>query len=315
MLWPDVGTGVDRSYFSRSAIRNAPPMTLRFRTSADLLGAHVSTAGGVDTAFRRANTIGATAIAIFSKNSNQWKAKPLDRKTVDAFRAGWKASGVKVVITHASYLINLATPDRTLWKRSIDAMIVELQRAGALGIHAVVLHPGAHVGAGVDGGIRRIGNALDSIHERIPDCRVTTLLETSAGQGTSLGCTFEELGRMIEATNDKARVGICVDTCHVFAAGYDIRTRTSYERTMKELFRHVPRKYLGAVHLNDSKRELGSHVDRHELIGKGHLGTKPFELLLNDRRFKGVPKVLETPKITEFGSDIEGLALLRAMLV
>ncbi len=289
-------------------------MTLRFRTTADLLGAHVSAAGGVDTAFARAETIGATAFAIFSKNSNQWKAKPLDRKTIDAFRSNWKASSVKAVITHASYLINLATPDRTLWRKSIDAMIVELRRAEALGIHAVVLHPGAHVGSGIDRGIDRIGKALDAIHDALPECTVVTLLETSAGQGTSLGCTFEELGMMIDATADKKRVGICFDTCHVFAAGYDIRTKRGYDATIKELLQSVPRRFMGAVHLNDSKRELGSRVDRHESIGKGHIGTNAFELLLNDPHFKGVPKVLETPKITEFGSDIEALALLRSML-
>jgi len=289
-------------------------MSLRFRTKSDLLGAHVATAGGVETAFDRAEKIGATAIAIFSKNSNQWKAKSLSEKTVDAFRSAWKASSVKAVITHASYLINLGTPDDELWRKSIDAMIIELQRAELLGIHAVVLHPGAHVGAGVDYGVRRVAAALDTIHHAIPDCPVVTLLETSAGQGSSLGCAFEELGGMIDATQDKSRVGICVDTCHVFAAGYDIRTKKGYEASMKELIRFVPKKYIGAVHLNDSKRELGSRVDRHELIGEGHLGVKPFEFLLNDPRFKGVPKVLETPKVTEFGSDIEMLGLLRGLM-
>jgi deoxyribonuclease IV len=289
-------------------------MSLRFRTAADLLGAHVSTAGGVETAFERAGTIGATAIAIFSKNSNQWNAKPLSPATVAAFRSAWKASPVKSVITHASYLINLGTPDDALWNKSIDAMIVELVRAEELGAHAVVLHPGAHVGAGVDFGVARVAKALDVIHEAIPDCRVATLLETSAGQGSSLGCRFEELGRMIESTRDRSRLGICFDTCHVFAAGYDIRTKKGYEATVRELLRSVPRKLIGAVHLNDSKRELGSRVDRHELIGHGHIGPKAFELLLNDPVFRGVPKVLETPKITEFGSDIEGLRLLRSML-
>jgi deoxyribonuclease-4 len=289
-------------------------MSLRFRTRSDLLGAHVSTAGGVETAFERAGKIGATAIAIFSKNSNQWKAKPLSTTTIDAFRAAWTSSSVKAVVTHASYLINLGTPDDGLWRKSIDAMIVELRRAELLGIHAVVLHPGAHVGAGVDYGVARVASALDTIHEALPDCRVVTLLETSAGQGSSLGCSFEELGGMIAATRDASRVGICLDTCHVFAAGYDIRTKKGYASAMKELLRFVPRQHIGAVHLNDSKRELGSRVDRHELIGQGHLGTKPFELLLNDPLFRGVPKVLETPKITEFGSDIEGLALLRSMV-
>lgn len=288
--------------------------SLRIRTTADLLGAHVSTAGGVETAFERAEKIGATAIAIFSKNSNQWMAKPLAKGTVEAFRTAWESSRVKAVIAHASYLINLGTPDDGLWKKSIDAMIVELERAELLGIHAVVLHPGAHLGAGIDFGVARVAKALDVIHEAIPDCRLVTLLETSAGQGSSLGCTFDELGRMIEATRDKGRVGICLDTCHVFAAGYDIRTKQGYEATVRELLRSVPRKLIGAVHLNDSKRELGSRVDRHELIGQGRIGPKAFELLLNDPVFRGIPKVLETPKITEFGSDIEGLELLRSMV-
>jgi len=193
-------------------------------------------------------------------------------------------------------------------------MIDELDRAERLGIHGVVLHPGAHLGAGVDAGLDQIARSLDQIHAAIPKHKVVTLLETAAGQGSCLGCTFEELGRIRDLVDDKARVGICIDTCHIFAAGYDIRTSDGYERAMAEVERFVGIVNVGAFHLNDSKKPLGSRVDRHEHIGDGAIGLDAFRFLLNDERFRRIPKLLETPKKIEHESDRRNLKTLLSML-
>ena len=276
----------------------------------DLLGAHTSTRGGLHTAFERATIIDASAIAIFAKNSNQWIGKPI----TDDVRATFAASRtVQPVLTHASYLINLATTNDDFHRKSIAAMIDELDRAERLGIHAVVLHPGAHMGAGAAAGLDQIARSLDAIHAATP-YRAVTLLETMAGQGSCLGCTFEELGRVLAVVDDKSRVGICVDTCHVFAAGYDIRTRDGYERMIDELDAKLGIENVGAFHLNDSRRPLGSHVDRHQHIGEGEIGLDAFAFVLNDPRFRHIPKVIETPKPVEHESDRRNLAVLRSLL-
>jgi len=277
----------------------------------DLIGAHISTKGGLHTVFERASIIDASALALFAKNSNQWKGKTLTDDDVALFA---KTRNVRPILTHASYLINLATTNEEFHRKSIDAMIDELDRAERLGIHAVVLHPGAHLGAGVDAGLDQIARSLDRIHAAIPNHRVVTLLETAAGQGSCLGCTFEELGRIIDAVDDKRRVGICIDTCHIFAAGYDIRTRDGYERTIAEVEQHAGIDNVGAFHLNDSKKPLGSRVDRHEHIGDGEIGLDAFRFLLNDERFRRIPKLLETPKKIEHESDRRNLSKLRSLL-
>jgi len=277
----------------------------------DLIGAHISTKGGLHTVFERASIIDASALALFAKNSNQWKGKTLTDDDVALFA---KTRNVRPILTHASYLINLATTNEEFHRKSIDAMIDELDRAERLGIHAVVLHPGAHLGAGVDAGLDQIARSLDRIHAAIPNHRVVTLLETAAGQGSCLGCTFEELGRIIDAVDDKRRVGICIDTCHIFAAGYDIRTRDGYERTIAEVEQHAGIDNVGAFHLNDSKKPLGSRVDRHEHIGDGEIGLDAFRFLLNDERFRRIPKMLETPKKIEHESDRRNLSKLRSLL-
>jgi deoxyribonuclease-4 len=199
-------------------------------------------------------------------------------------------------------------------RKSIVAMIDELDRAERLGIHAVVLHAGAHLGAGPNAAIDQIARSLDTVHAAIPHHRVVTLLETSAGQGTCVGCSFQELGQMMARVDDKRRVGICFDTCHVFAAGYELRTRAGYERTIDEIERHVGVENVGAFHLNDSKKPLGSRVDRHTHIGEGELGLEPFRFLLNDPRFARIPKVIETPKDVETISDQRNLRVLRALI-
>jgi deoxyribonuclease-4 len=281
-------------------------------TSGDLIGAHLSTRGGLHTVFDRASAIDASAIALFAKNGNQWKGKELTDADCAQFAS---LRTVRPLLTHASYLINLSTTNPEFYRKSIAAMADELDRAERLGIHAVVLHPGAHLGAGPDAAIDQIARSLDRVHAMIPDHRVVTLLETSAGQGTSVGCTFEELGRMISLVDDKQRVGICFDTCHVFAAGYELRTRAAYERTIDDLLRHVGLENVGAFHLNDSKKALGSRVDRHTHIGEGELGLNPFRFLLNDARFARLPKVIETPKPVETESDRRNLATLRGLVV
>ena len=277
----------------------------------DLIGAHISTKGGLATIFERAAAIEASAAALFAKNSNQWKGKALTDEECVSFNA---QRTVAPLLTHASYLINLATTNEEFHRKSIAAMIDELDRAERLGIHAVVLHPGAHLGAGSDAAIDSIARSLDTIHAALPDHKVVTLLETAAGQGSCVGCTFEELGQMIARVDDPQRVGICIDTCHVFAAGYDIRTRDGYERMVDEIDRHCGLETVGGFHLNDSKKGLGSRVDRHEHIGKGEIGVDAFAFLLNDAHFARIPKVIETPKTIETESDRENLQLLRSLM-
>jgi deoxyribonuclease IV len=277
----------------------------------DLIGAHLSTKGGLHTIFERASAIDASAAALFAKNNSQWKGKALTDDDVAQFRT---LRTVQPLITHASYLINLSTTNEEFHRKSIAAMIDELDRAERLGIHAVVLHPGAHMGAGAEAAIEKIARSFDVIHRALPNHRVVTLLETAAGQGSCVGCTYEELGRMIARVDDKRRLGICIDTCHVFAAGYEIRTRDGYERMIDEVDEHVGIENVGAFHLNDSKKPLGSRVDRHEHIGKGEIGLEAFRLLLNDARFKRIPKVLETPKTIETVSDQLNMRALRSLI-
>lgn len=287
---------------SRFAFPDAP---------GDLIGAHISTRGGLHTVFERASLIDASALAMFAKNSNQWKGKTMTNEDCAAFAS---QRTVAPIVTHASYLINLATTNREFHRKSLDAMADELDRAERLGIHAVVLHPGAHLGEGPKKAIDQIARSFDRIHRKLKKHRVVTLLETAAGQGSCVGCTFEELGRMRALVDDSDRVGICVDTCHIFAAGYDIRTEEGYARMVEEIDEAVGIANVGAFHLNDSKKPLGSRVDRHEHIGRGELGLEPFRMLLNDARFARIPKLLETPKTVEHESDRENLRLLRSLV-
>ncbi len=288
---------------------------LRFPDApGDLIGAHLSTKGGVCTIFERAKRVDARAIALFSKNGSQWKAKPLEEDVCADFQRLRAELGDPPVIVHAAYLINLATTNAEFLAKSIAGMIDELERAARLGAGAVVLHPGAHMGAGVNEGLDRIARSLDAVHAAIPENRVVTLLETAAGQGSCLGCTFAELGAILRRVDDPARLGICIDTCHVFSAGYDIRTQEGWDRMIDEVEREVGIENVGAFHLNDSKKPLGSRVDRHQHIGEGEIGLEPFGFVLNDPRFARVPKVLETPKPDEFEADIRNLAKLRSLL-
>ena len=276
----------------------------------DLIGAHLSTKGGLHTAFERAAIVGAGSMAIFAKNSNQWKGKELTDEDCALFA---EKRTLASVLTHASYLINLATTNPEFHRKSLLAMADELQRAERLGIGGVVLHPGAHMGAGVNAGLDQIARSFDTIHKATEGYRVLTLLETAAGQGSCLGCTFEELGTILRLVDDPSRLAICVDTCHVFAAGYEIRTPEGYDAMIEEIEEHVGLDKVRAFHLNDSKKPLGSRVDRHQHIGDGEIGLDAFRMLLNDSRFDTIPKLIETPKNADHSWDIRNLATLRSL--
>jgi deoxyribonuclease-4 len=265
-------------------------------TVADpMLGAHVSTAGGLHNAPERGREIAAEAIQVFTRNQVQWAARPVSWTEAAAFRAAVERNGIQVVLAHGSYLVNLATPDRVARQRSRAAFMAEMRRCHALGIPYLVFHPGAHMGAGEEAGLRRVAESLNHALDRGRGLAVMPLLEVTAGHGSSVGHSFEHLARILEQLDTPLRVGVCLDTCHLLAAGYDIATSRGYARTMEDLDRTVGLSRVKAFHLNDAKRGLGSRLDRHESIGRGFLGAATFRRLLRDRRFRGVPMVLETP--------------------
>jgi len=274
-----------------------------------ILGAHQSIAGGHHRAVERAAAVGCSCVQLFTKNNNQWRAAPLPDDAGPRFQAALRRAGIRHTVAHNSYLINLASPDRELWRRSVEAMLEELRRADALGIPGLVAHPGAHTTGTERGGLSRIVRAIDRIHRRGAELRSRIMLETTAGQGTCLGWRFQHLAEIIQRVREPERLGVCFDTCHVFAAGYDLRTRRVYRATMRKFDRVVGLNRIEAIHLNDSRRDLGSRVDRHEHIGRGHLGEEAFEHLLHDRRLRHVPMYLETPKGKERGTDNDVLNL------
>jgi len=280
-----------------------------------LLGAHESVSGGLDKAFDRIMQVGGEALQIFTRNQRQWKAAPLQDDEVASFQQAWQNAGSLPVASHASYLINLGSSKAEQAEKSIAAFVDEVKRCATLGIPYVVFHPGRHGGLGVEKGLINVTNHLDRVLDLAGDeCdSVTILLETTAGQGTGLGYRFEELATVFENTRYSERLGVCVDTCHIFAAGYDIRTQKGYEATFAEFDRLIGIEQIRFFHLNDSKKELGSRVDRHEHIGKGHIGLEGFRLLLADSRFAEHPMTLETPKGKELREDIENLATLRSL--
>jgi deoxyribonuclease-4 len=274
----------------------------------------MSIAGGVDKSLLLGKTVDCDAIQIFTKSSRQWAAKPYTKEEIELFEFNRKETGIATIIAHDSYLLNLGSPDGALRKRSIAAFIDELERCEILGVSNLVAHPGAHVGAGEDEGIKTIARSLDDVHNACPGYNVKVTLEITAGQGSNLGYRFEQIARMIDATKESDRLRICFDTEHAFAAGYDIRTKEGYERTFAEFAEQIGIDRLAAFHLNDSKKELNSRVDRHEHIGKGHIGIDAFRLLLNDERFWALPMCLETPKGPDLAEDRENLNLLRSLI-
>jgi deoxyribonuclease-4 len=265
----------------------------------------MSIAGGVEKAVQAAHTIGFRSLQLFTKNNNQWKAPPLPSRQVEAFRLALKATSLVDTVAHTSYLINLASPDDVLWNRSIEAMVVEVERCAVLGIPDLVTHPGAHLGTGEEAGLERVARALDVIHRRTDGLVVTIDLETTAGQGSSLGHRFEHLQAILSRVGSPGRLGVCVDTCHIFAAGYSLDGPRRYDETIEKLDRAVGIDRVRVWHLNDSCRDCGSRVDRHAAIGAGKMGLEPFRNLLNDQRFAHLPMILETPKGMEDGEDLD----------
>jgi deoxyribonuclease-4 len=270
----------------------------------------MSIAGGIDLSVGRGAAIGCTALQIFTKSSNQWAARPLGDAEVERFRAALAASGITRVVAHDSYLINLCSADDRLWRRSIDACVLELERCRRLGVPWLIAHPGGHIGQGEDFGIRRMAEAIDIIHGRVPRDGASLALETTAGQGTVIGHRFEQVAAIIARTKDPGRLGVCLDTCHVFAAGYELRTPAGYAETLRRFEGEIGLERLCAVHVNDSKKDLGCRVDRHEHIGKGFLGLEAFRHLMTDPRLHDVPLVLETPKDETCGEDVVNLTTL-----
>ncbi len=280
-----------------------------------LLGAHMSISGGVDKAILEGGKANCDVIQIFTKSSRQWIAHPYSRDEIQQFAHNQKETGITTVIAHDSYLLNFGSPDKNLRRKSIAAFIDEMERCEVLSIPFLIAHPGAHTGAGEQQGIDSIARSLDEIHKACPGYRVQVTLEITAGQGTTLGFRFDQIRSIIDTTKESERVRVCFDTQHAFAAGYDIRTKEGYERTFTEFDEKIGLKLLAAFHINDSKKEFHSRVDRHEHIGKGHIGIEAFRLLMNDQRFWGLPMCLETPKGPDLKEDRDNLKLLRSLIL
>ena len=290
------------------------PVANKPKRSGPLLGAHMSIAGGVDKALLEGKKVDCDVIQIFTKSSRQWAAQPYSKEEIQNFLTNQKETGIVTVIAHDSYLLNLGSPDEGLRKRSVRAFVDEMERCETLSIPYLIAHPGAHVGSGEEEGIKAIGRSLDEIHKACPGFKARIALEITAGQGSNLGYRFEQIRSMIDATEESDRLRVCFDTEHAFAAGYDIRAKEGYERTFGEFDEIIGIKLLAAFHLNDSKKEFHSRVDRHEHIGKGHIGVEAFRLLMNDQRFWGIPMCLETPKGPDLKEDVMNLKTLRGLI-
>ncbi|MBT7212336.1 MAG: deoxyribonuclease IV [Candidatus Scalindua sp.] len=270
------------------------------------VGAHVSAGGGVENAPLNAKAIGAKAFALFTKNQRQWKAKPLTSDNIEKFRQNCEEAGYlpEHVLPHDSYLINLGHPEKEGLEKSRDAFLDEMQRCEQLGLTMLNFHPGSHLKKiEVDACLKRIAESINIALDKTKG--VSAVIENTAGQGTNMGFRFEHLAAIIDGVEDKKRVGVCLDPCHTFTAGYDLRTKKTFNATMKEFDATVGIKYLSAMHLNDSKPDLGARVDRHHSIGKGKLGVEPFRFIMNDKRFEEIPMVLETIDDTIWEEEIK----------
>ncbi|MBW2524717.1 MAG: deoxyribonuclease IV [Deltaproteobacteria bacterium] len=277
----------------------------------DLLGCHVSVAGGLDLAPGRADELGAFAIQIFTANQRRWVVPELSDEQVEAFRAARKASKVRVVMSHDSYLVNLASPKQDVWDKSLEAFITEYRRCTRLGVDLLNFHPGAHLGEGEEAGIERVVEGLGRAIDAVPDSATRLVVELTAGQGSSLGGRIEHAAAILDRVEADPPLGVCIDTQHVYAAGYDIREEKGYRTFFRDFDQLVGRKRLCAFHINDSKTELASRVDRHEEIGKGTLGRAFFKRLMKDRRLARVPMMLETPDETRYADELRLLRRLR----
>jgi deoxyribonuclease-4 len=279
-----------------------------------LLGAHMSIAGGVQNAILQGKDVGCETVQIFTKSSRQWNAKPLSEEEIARFRTAKEETGITRVVAHDSYLYNFAAPNESLRKKSVAGLIDEMHRCEALSVAYLIAHPGAHVGAGEEAGIKTIAKSIDEMHKACPGFTTQLAIEITAGQGSNLGYKFYQVRQIIDATKAPERLRVCFDTEHAFAAGYDLRSKEGYDRTFAEFDEVIGFDRLVAFHINDAKKDLGCRVDRHEHIGKGFLGLEAFRLLLNDQRFWGLPMCLETPKSADCHEDRENLTTLRSLL-
>lgn len=272
------------------------------------IGAHVSAAGGVENAPKRAHDIGARAFALFTKNQRRWEGPPLSRENIEGFKENCEALGfsMDVVMPHDSYLINLGHPEKKQLEKSRDAFLDEMQRCEQLGIKLLNFHPGSHLDKiSVEECLRRNAESLNIVFEQTEE--VIAVIENTAGQGTNTGFRFEHIAAIIDGVEDKSRVGVCIDTCHAYAAGYELSTQSGYTETMDQFESHIGWEYLRGVHLNDSKKELGSRVDRHDNIGEGEIGMQGFQMLMEDDRFNDIPMILETPNTEKWPQEIQML--------
>ncbi len=274
----------------------------------------MSIAGGVHTAFERGASIGCTTMQVFVKNNNRWFGKQLTDEDITKYKTEAAKTTIAPVVAHAAYLINLCAINDDTLKKSRNAFVDELKRCEAFGIKALIFHPGSHVGAGEEEGIKRIAESINSAHEKTEDFRVLSALECTAGQGSAIGYRFEHLREIIDLVDEKERMAVCLDTCHLFAAGYNISTEDSWNETIKQFDEIVGLNRLVAIHTNDSKKELGSRVDRHDHIGKGIIGLTGFRMLMNDERLAHVPKILETEKSEDLHEDVENMRVLKLLL-
>lgn len=282
-----------------------------------LLGAHTSIKGGLDRAFFRGREAGCQVIQIFTRNATRWISKPLAPAEIDAFHKAREETSIEPVAAHDSYLINLASPRADVGMKSLDALLDEMKRAEDLRIPYLVMHPGSHMGGGEEKGLRRISESLDRIYDRRSHSSVKILLETTAGQGSSLGYRFEHLAEIMARTDARERLGVCVDTCHIFAAGYDFRAVETYEELIRKIDATVGLNHLRLLHINDAKKGLGSRVDRHEHLGHGFIGEEAFSFFLRDTVFRELPFLIETPKGLDeegFEWDVRNLKLLRRLM-
>jgi len=294
---------------NRSRIQSA----IRDPQSAILLGAHMSIGGGVQMSILRACSIGCTAMQIFVKNNMQWFARPLAHEEIRGFLKHSQRHELLSIFAHANYLINLAATNPQFHANSLRALSEELIRADQLKLPFLVLHPGAHLGEGEEAGLEKIIESIDSVLSGIPKIKTRIALETTAGQGSCLGSRFEQLAYIIRGVREPERLCVCLDTAHVFAAGYNIGSESAVRKTFGEFDRVIGRDRLVAIHVNDSKTARGSRVDRHEHIGKGKIGLEAFRFIMRDRRFREIPKVLETPKGKDLAEDVQNLKTLRIL--
>ncbi len=282
------------------------------KTSKDqpLIGAHMSIAGGTFNAILHAEAVEARCVQLFVKSSNQWRAKPLESEEIAQFHTERKRTGIGPAVAHSSYLINVGSPDKALFEKSREALAIEYERCVTLGVEYLVFHPGARTGDELEPTIARIAQAMDWVLERHKTGQTLLLLETTAGAGSHVGSTFEELKAILVKLEHGKRAGVCIDTCHIFAAGYDIRTEKGYRQTMQRFDEVIGLDRLYAFHCNDSKYDLGTHKDRHEHLGKGFIGKDAFGFIMRDPRLKKIPKIIETEKDEAGKFDRMNLGLL-----